>query len=147
MSETTTAPRPLPVVDYLKIPEDDDPYLEGRRCRQCQAVFLGPRTNCSKCGARDTLEPERLSNRGSLYVFTIVYRSYPGVEVPYISAIVDLEGGATVKGNLIGIDPDPSKIEMGMAVEVVYGDALGRKDKHGNSYLSYFFRPCGDTKL
>ena len=27
--------------------------------------------------------------------------------MPYVSSIVDLEGGGTVKGNLVGIDPDP----------------------------------------
>ena len=30
---------------------------------------------------------------------------------------------------------------MGMPVEVVFKDALGRKDREGNSYLSYFFQP------
>ena len=44
---------------------------------------------------------------------------------------------------LIGIDPDPEKIEMGMPIEVVFKDALGRKDRDGNSYLSYFFQPRG----
>jgi hypothetical protein len=28
-----------------------------------------------------------------------------------------------------------------MPVEVVFDDALGRKDKDGNSYISYFFKP------
>ena len=39
------------------------------------------------------------------------------------------------------IDPDPEKIKLGMPVEVVYKDALGRKDRQGNSYVSYFFQP------
>jgi uncharacterized OB-fold protein len=84
----------------------------------------------------------RLSNRGTLYVYSIVHRSFPGIETPYISAIVDLDGGGTVKGNLIGVDPDPEKIRFGMPVEVVYKDALGRKDKEGNAYISYFFQPA-----
>ena len=109
--------------------------------RRLQAIFLGERDVCAKCGARDTLKAHRLSNNGNLYVYSIVYRSFPGVAVPYISAIVDLEGGGTVKGNLIGIEPDPAKIKMGMPVRVVYKDALGRKDREGNSYLSYFFEP------
>jgi uncharacterized protein len=62
--------------------------------------------------------------------------------VPYVSAVVDLEGGGTVKGNLINVKPDPSAIKMGMPVRVVFKDALGRKDKQGNSYLSYFFEPA-----
>lgn len=133
--------RPLPAVDYLKIPEDADPYLEGYKCSSCGAVFLGARSSCSKCGAREGLKPIALSNTGSLYSYSIVHRSYPGIDVPYISAIVDLDGGGTVKGNLINIDPDPDKIDFGMPIEVVYDDALGRKDRDGNSYLSYFFQP------
>lgn len=134
--------KPLPVVDFLRIPDGGEPYLEGQKCKACAAVFLGARRVCSKCGARDQIEAVRLANEGRLYVYSIVHRSFPGVEVPYISAVVDLEGGGTVKGNLIGIAPDPTKIEMGMAVRVVFKDALGRKDKQGNSYLSYFFEPA-----
>lgn len=133
--------QPLPAVDYLKIPEHGDPYLEGHKCGVCGAVFLGAREVCSKCGTRGKLSAIKLSNDGHLYVYSIVCRSFPGIQVPYVSAIVDLEGGGTVKGNLIGIDPDPKKIQMGMPVRVVYKDALGRKDKQGNSYLSYFFEP------
>jgi uncharacterized OB-fold protein len=134
--------RPLPAVPYLKLPEDGDPYLEGQKCGSCGSIFLGERSVCSKCGTRDQLSPVQLSNRGTLYVYSIVHRSFPGIEVPYVSAIVDLEGGGTVKGNLIGIDPDPEKIQFGMPVEVVYKDALGRKDREGNAYISYFFQPA-----
>ena len=133
--------KPLPAVDFLKIPEDGDPYLEGQKCGACGAVFLGVREVCSKCGARGKIAATKLSNDGSLYVYSIVYRSFPGIQVPYVSAIVDLEGGGTVKGNLIGVEADPAKIPMGMPVRVVYKDALGRKDREGNEYLSYFFEP------
>jgi uncharacterized OB-fold protein len=53
---------------------------------------------------------------------------------------VDLVGGGTVKGNLVGIEPDPGKIQMGMPVEVVYKLAP-TKDREGNEYLSYTFQP------
>ncbi len=133
---------PLPVVSYLKMPEGGDPYIEGHRCDQCGAVFLGARQHCSKCGARDSMTAIQLSKRGSLYSYSIVHRSFPGIDVPYVSAIVDLEGGGTIKGNLIGIEADPEKISFDMPVEVVFDDALGRKDADGNSYLSYFFKPA-----
>ena len=83
----------------------------------------------------------KLPQTGKLYSYSIVYRSFPGIEVPYVSAIVDLDDGTAIKGNLINIDPDPEKIEFDMPVEVVFDDALGRKDSDGNSYLSYFFQP------
>lgn len=139
MSEGTA--KPLPAVDYLKIPDDGDPYLEGSRCSACGAVFLGSRQVCSRCAARDQMETIRLANSGILYTFAIVHRSFPGVDVPFVSAVVDLDGGGTLKGNLIDVEPDPEQITFGMPVEVVYRDALGRKDKDGNRYLSYFFVP------
>jgi uncharacterized OB-fold protein len=141
MPDATT--KPLPAVDFLKIPDEGEPYLEGYKCSACGAIVLADRPACPKCAARGVLEPTRLSNRGTLYAYSIVHRSFPGIEVPYVSAIVDLEGGGTVKGNLVDVAPDPTQIPFDLPVEVVYRDALGRKDREGNSYLSYFFRPRG----
>ena len=135
------AKKPLPVVDFLTIPEVGKPYLEGHKCSSCGAIFLGERAICSKCGMRNQMKAVRLASTGTLYVYSIVHRSFPGIEVPYVSAIVDLDGGGTVKGNLINVEPNPEKVRLGMPVEVVYKDALGRKDREGNSYLSYFFQP------
>jgi hypothetical protein len=141
MAEKDTASSgPRSVVEYLKIPESGAPYLEGQKCGHCGAIFLGERLTCSRCGTTGSFSSTRLSDRGELYVYSIVHRSLPGIEVPYVSAIVDLDGGGTVKGNLTGIAPDPAKIRMGMPVEVVYGVAP-RKDKDGNEYLTYYFKP------
>ena len=103
---------------------------------------MGDRTVCSKCFARNEMEVIKFSETGILHSYAIVFRSFPGIDVPYISAIVDLDGGGTIKGNLRNIEPDPDKIEFNMPVKITYGDALGRKDKEGNSYLSYFFEPA-----
>ena len=130
----------LPVVPWLK-QDDEGLYLEGHRCGNCGAVYLGERDNCSSCGARSGISPEKLTTRGTLYSYSIVHRSFPGIEVPYVSAIVDLEGGGTIKGNLIDVEPDPAKLVFDMPVEVVFRDALGRKDNEGNAYFSYFFKP------
>ena len=142
MSESAEVTGPLPVVDWLKGAGTDDPYLEGQKCKECGAIYLGERNTCASCGARDKFEATRLASKGKLYVYSIVYRSFPGIEVPYISAIVDLDGGGTVKGNLINVEADPSNLEFDMPVDVVFDDALGRKDKDGNSYISYFFQPA-----
>jgi len=143
MAEQTKTTGALPAVPFLKLPKGGDPYLEGYKCKACGSIFIGERTICSKCSARDQMEPIRLANKGVLYSYSIVYRSFPGVDVPYISAIVDLDGGGTVKGNLINVEPSPEKIPFDLPVEVVYKDALGRKDREGNSYISYFFQPAG----
>jgi uncharacterized OB-fold protein len=143
MAAEAAAPSgPRSIVSYLKIPEGADPYLEGQQCTACGAIFLGERPTCSSCGKSGSFEAIHLADRGELYVYSIVYRSFPGIDVPYVSAIVDLEGGGTVKGNLIGIDPDPAKIRMGMPVQVVY-EIAPRKDQEGNEYLTYYFKPRG----
>ena len=134
--------KPLPAVPYLKIPENGEPYLEAYKCGQCGTTFLGERDVCSKCGARDQMSAVTLPNTGKLYSYSIVHRSFPGIAVPYVSAIVDLDDGTAIKGNLINVDPDPESIPFDMPVEVVYDDALGRKDADGNAYLSFFFQPA-----
>jgi uncharacterized OB-fold protein len=40
--------------------------------------------------------------------------------VPYVVAIVELEGGARMPTNLVGVEPDPEMIQCDMAVEVVF---------------------------
>jgi uncharacterized OB-fold protein len=140
MAEGAAASGPRPIVPYLKIPASGDPYLEGQQCGNCGKIFLGERTTCSNCGESGRFEARSLAKTGTLYVYSIVHRSFPGIEVPYVSCIVDLDGGGTVKGNLIGIDPVPEKIAMGMPVDVVFKTAP-RKDAEGNEYLTYYFQP------
>ena len=141
MTQDKTMRKPLPVVDFLKLPDVGDPYLEGSKCKNCGAVFPGARKICAGCGTRNHMETIRLSNRGKLYSYSIVHRSFPGVPVPYISAVVALEGGCALKGCLIDMAPDPAKLAFDMPVKVVFQDARGQKDKDGNSYVSYFFTP------
>src|SRR6185312_11198803 len=121
-----TAP-PKSVVPFLKVKGEGAPYLAGSKC--------------GKCGNRTSLEHIKLATTGKLYNYTVVHRNFPGVPVPFISAIVDLDGGGTLKGNLLEVEPDPAKIKFDMPVKVVFRDA-GRKDKEGNSYLAYFFVPA-----
>ena len=125
----------------IKKDAKDNYYLSALQCNKCGSIFLDKRTVCANCFSINQFNVIKLSNTGTLYSYSIVHRSFPGIEVPYVSAIVDLEGGGTVKGNLIDCDPDPEKIKFDMPVEVIFDDALGRKDSEGNSYISYFFKP------
>jgi hypothetical protein len=143
MTQDQSLQKPLPVVDFLKIPDVGDPYLEGSKCLNCGALFPGTRKICAACGTRNQMKTLHLSNKGKLHTYSIVHRSFPGVPVPYISAVVNLEGGCALKGCLINMAPDPEKLVFDMPVKVVFQDARGQKDKEGNSYLSYFFSPEG----
>jgi len=141
MSTAEVSAKPLPAVSFLKIPDEGEPYLQGFRCGACGETFLGERKTCAACGARDRMQVVKLAETGKLYNFTVVHRNFPGVPVPFISAIVDLDGGGTVKGNLIDLPPSPEAIKFDMPVKVVFKDA-GRKDKDGAAYLAYFFTPA-----
>jgi uncharacterized OB-fold protein len=55
MADTQTATKPLAVVDFLKIPESGEAYLEGYKCSACGEVFLGDHPACAACRARGTL--------------------------------------------------------------------------------------------
>lgn len=141
VSDVELSPKWLPAVPYLKIPMSGDPYLEGYKCGRCGAVFLADRLACASCGARGEFHASRLSNSGRLYNYTIVHRSFPGVPVPFIFAIVDLDDGGTIKGNLVDIAPEPYAIHFDMRVNVIFTEANAR-DRDGNSYLSYVFNPA-----
>jgi uncharacterized protein len=137
----SASPAVKPIISYLKVPEDGEPYLEGWRCESCGETYIEPRGACSNCLARDRMKSVKLANSGKVYNWTIVHRNFPGVKVPFITAIVDLQGGGTVKGNLIGVEPIPEKISFDMPVNVVYR-LVEQTDAEGNSYLSYFFVPA-----
>ena len=131
----------VPAVDMV-VPRGDGFALRGLKCKDCGAVYSDRRTSCSRCHGRDCLEPFDLGETGKLYVFSIVHRSYPGIEVPYVSAVVDLDSGCSLKGNLCGVEPEPSALSFGMPVRVVFGDAQGQTDAEGKPYATYYFVPA-----
>lgn len=138
MTGSTTvfvAARPL-----IQLDDSGNPWLQGMRCSACGAVFPGQRLACGSCGRRDTIAPTRLSERGTLYSYTIVRRSFPGVAVPFVAAVVDLEGGGSIKGTLLEAEPDPAKLPADMPVRVVFRDT-GQRDKEGRHFLSHYFVP------
>jgi uncharacterized protein len=85
----------------------------------------------------------KLGEQGRLYSYTIVYRSYPGIKVPFISAIVDLDGGGTVKGNLLEVEPDPTRLPFDMPVRMVFRDAQ-LASAEGGGHTAHFFIPDGE---
>ena len=132
-----------PATSYTRIDTRGAPYLEGSRCEACGTVFVGLRENCGHCAQRGRMQPIRLGERGRLYSYTVVYRSYPGIKVPFVSAIVDLEGGGTVKGNLLEIEPDPARLKFDMPVRMVFRDAE-LASAEGAGHTAHFFVPDGE---
>jgi len=132
----------IPVSPFLRTNADGRPYLEALACERCGKLFLDVRRHCSACGARDALKPRALAQTGTLHTYTIVYRSLPGVRVPYVSAVVDLDGGGTVKSNLEGVPAEPAAIQIGMRVRLSYSE-IDRSAQGKPSVLVYAFAPEG----
>src|SRR5438128_1839881 len=133
------APGRRPIVPFLRLPADGEPYLAGQRCTACGAVFLGRRLACGRCTARGPFEEIRLSRTGKLWVYSIVHQSSPGVPVPYVAAIVDLPEGVSVRCSLIDVPPDPAALSFGMPVEMTTG--VSQQDREGNDVVAFYFRP------
>jgi len=118
--------RQIPYVGYLSL--GGDPHLVASECGACRALFFDRRNACASCGGRN-FATRRLANSGALRAFTIVHRASPGVPVPYVSGIVDLDGGGVVKANIVGIDPEPGNLTLGMRLTLttfaVATDAAG----------------------
>jgi uncharacterized OB-fold protein len=125
MGEVVTPPewqKPLPATD-----EVNAAYwaaaAEGRlliqECAHCRHRQFYPRALCTRCGG----EPEWLecSGRGTVHTFTIVrqmgMRPFRD-ELPYVVAMVELEEGPMLMGNVTDCDPD--SVRIGMPVEAYF---------------------------
>ncbi|MGF6999354.1 Zn-ribbon domain-containing OB-fold protein [Paraburkholderia sp. GAS32] len=87
------------------------------------------------------MESYSLSETGRLYNYTIVYRSYPGISVPFISAVVDLDDGTSLKGNLLGVEAEADALTFGMPVKMVFrGAETANADALG--FVAHFFVPA-----
>jgi len=131
----------LPAIPALKTPPGEEPFLQGLKCRACGEVHVGAFLACPACASRDSLDAVRLEKAGRLYSFSIVHRSYPGVAVPFVSAVVALDGGGHLKGNLVGVAPNPERVRVGARVQVQFREA-DRRDPQGRGYLTYEFAPA-----
>ncbi len=130
MAENTYT-KPLPVTQ----PESDFYWEKAKahelwlmHCNACDATYFYPRAICPNCFSRDTGWVQS-SGKGTLYTYAIVHRapqrSFTG-DVPFIVAMVELEGGARMPTNIVGVVPEPENLHIGMAVEVVFEDATDK---------------------
>jgi uncharacterized OB-fold protein len=139
--ETATEKKRNPIVPFLRVPDDpkDEPYFWGSKCKACGTVFLGERVACGKCGNTDPFEEVRLSDEGEIYVFSVVHQTVPGLEAPYVAAIIDLPEGVAVRGNVYGLDPtNPSPDWFGKKVKM-YTEKV-RTDREGNDVIAAKFK-------
>ena len=109
-----------------------------QRCPSCGNRQFYPRAACTECGG--TPEWERASGRGTLHTFTVIRQNHakPFRDlVPYVVAMVELEEGPRLMGNLAGVDPDAGDVRIGMPVEVFFEAGV-----EGEDYAVPYWRPA-----
>lgn len=90
------------------------------RCEQCGHWLHPPSPRCPMCLSKD-LAVRAVSGRATLHSYTINHQPwYPGVEVPYVIAIVELaeQDGLRLTTGVVGCAPD--QVRIGMPLRVTF---------------------------
>ena len=130
-SDATETKQQVPFVDYLVLGEV--PYLCANECQNCKARFFDRRNACASCFGIDFKKVE-VATSGEVTSFTIVEMG----PVPYVSAIIDCDG-TPVRCTLIGVEPIPEEVKLGMPVELTtYSMGV---DSEGTEAIAFGFTP------
>jgi uncharacterized OB-fold protein len=96
-----------------------DGELRIVRCSDCGYYIHPPSPRCPRClGA--SVAPVAVSGRGRIYSYTVNERMWaPGLDVPYLIAIVELEEqpGLRLMTNIVDCPLDEVAIDMPVTVE------------------------------
>jgi uncharacterized OB-fold protein len=114
-------PEPNPVTQPFWDAAKEHRLLIQRSRRTGKWVFY-PRA-VSPFGIEDTLDWATASGRGKVHSFTVARRpTAPGWNDagPYVIAVIELDEGVHMTGNVVECDPDT--VRVGMTVEAVYAD-------------------------
>ena len=130
------APARIPFVDYLVL-DDGAPHLVANQCTNCGARFFDRRNACAACFGIDFTKVA-VPSEGEVRSFTIVTFAAPGVDVPFVAAVVDC-GGTSVRGNIVNCPPDPDHVSLGMRVRLTTVP-MGTDD-HGTEAINFGFEP------
>lgn len=106
------------------------PFWEGarnhellvQRCKTCGHHWFPPSTVCTGCG-NNNIEWVKSAGKGRIFSFVIFHRLYHkgwDGEIPYVVAIIELDEGARMLSNVIGIPVQDVKCDM--PVKVVFDD-------------------------
>jgi uncharacterized OB-fold protein len=124
------------MVDYLIL--GGQPHLVANECKECGALFFDRRNACAHCGNR-TFTSRDLATTGVVRSFSIIHQAAPGVPVPYVSSVVDLDGGGSVKANVVETEPDPEHVKLGLKVKLTTW--VAGTDDDGTEAVAFGFVP------
>ena len=125
----------VPIVDALVL-GDGGAHLRAHKCTTCSAIFLDRRSACPNCGNSEFASQD-LATTGVVRSFAIVQQAPPGVPVPFVAGIIDLDGGGHVKANIINVEPFPENVELGQKVKLATW--VAGTDDEGTEAVSFGF--------
>ena len=131
-------PSQIPMVGYLVI-DDGPPHLVANECASCGSLYFDRRNACAKCG-KTAFTKRALGTTGVIRAFTIIHQAAPNVPVPYVSCIVDLDGGGRVKANIVNLEADPEHVKLGMKVQLTTFPV--GTDDDGTEAIGFGFEPA-----
>lgn len=118
--------------------------LIGSKCESCGKIFFPKREVCPNCRRRGRVKEVELKGRGRVYSYTVVRIPPEGFKyyAPYIVAIVELEEGIKVMGQIVDCGLD--EIYIGMPVEACFRK-LFIQDGGGIISYGFKFRPLDES--
>lgn len=125
----------VPLVDYLVL--GDEPYLQAHECVNCGARYFDRRNACASC-FEDEFKTVQVATEGELTTFTIVTFAAPGVQVPFVSGVVDCDG-TSVRTNVINVEASPEHVSLGMRVRLATY-SIGT-DENGTEAIGFGYEP------
>lgn len=85
--------------------------LLGLKCIECGGYTAPPKITCSECGSMNMIIKE-LKGEGKIKTYTVIRIAPKGFRPPYIVAMVELEEGPWLMGNLENYDPELASIDL-----------------------------------
>ena len=115
--------------------------LYGKKCGNCGQVFFPPRELCPVCrrASMGKMEKIQLQGKGKVVSYSTVHDGLPDfhMQLPYTVAIIELDEGARITGQIVDCCSDDIKI--GSKVEAVFRK-LGEEGQCGIIHYGYKFK-------
>jgi uncharacterized OB-fold protein len=114
------APTPVPTPDTA-------PYWEGaaagelriQQCTACGEHYFYPRPFCPLCGSSEVVW-RVAAGTATLVSYVINHRPIPASDPPLVIALVALAEGPRMMTNVVGVDPEPENLPLGMPLRVTF---------------------------
>ncbi|UCH89828.1 MAG: Zn-ribbon domain-containing OB-fold protein [Thermoplasmata archaeon] len=123
--------------------EQENRYnLIGVKCGNCGKIYFPPKDMCTDCHrlSLGKMTGHKISGTGKVVTYSIVHEGPEAfkMQIPYIMAIIELDEGTRITGQIVDCEPEDVKIDM--PVHTVFRK-IHEEGKSGVIHYGYKFRP------